>query len=530
MKKIIYLLWVILILSSCGTVPNIISSNPEPVDIQTNSKEINIDKTFADRRQINAIEYTFPFEVEEIAVDTAEMKALVFTRVSERKSFKKPGILIYYDLKKQEVAWSKKSFCWDPKFFLDDKIIIQGNGKVFAISKYNGEMLWERKGNYFLYNEENKVGFTGSLTAFSLDTGKDMWQWDLDRKFGWDEIKFIGSKLIVAADGLHLFDLKTGQGWDFKMMTGKTNEGGAIAASVGLSILSGLVGGGVVTVNAKVWSNMTSNILYEDNSVFFSAKDQFVCVDMETGNKVWRVVLPEKESAKVFIHFDGDNIVLVNTGSCLNEGKVIIYGKPYIAKYEKSTGNQIFFNLLNVKSPVKDVFISENGYYIISDETFSHYDADGNEKARLRYDDDSAREKYGNFLYFSGDGGLLSGNYIQDLVNYTPLSNYYQYNLMPMAVTDKGVIIFNDDYKIKNWIMNQQVFYPIIKTNSKKIFRNHTYLINDSMDESINDVYLIDEQGNDNGSLSIKQTIEEMNNYIYYKNNNTLTLIPKSSL
>jgi len=530
MKRIIYLIWVILICGSCGTVPNIISSNSEPVDVQINNKEININKSFADSDQITAKDYTFPFEVEDIAVDTAEMKALVFTRVPGRKSYKKPGILIYYDLQKQNIVWTKTSFCWDPKFFLNDKIIIQGNGKVFAINKYNGEMLWERKGNYFLYNEENKVGFTGSLTAFSLDTGKDMWQWDLDSKFGWDEIKFVGSKLIVAADGLHAFDLKTGQGWDLKMMTGKTNEGGAIAASVGLSILSGLVGGGVVTVNAKVWSDMTSNILYEDNSVFFSAKDQFVCVDMETGNKVWRVVLPEKESAKVFIGFDGDNIVLVNTGSCLNEGKVIKYGKPYIAKYEKSTGNQIFFNLLNVKSPVKDVFISENGYYVISDETFSHYDADGNEKARLRYDDDSAREKYGNFLFFSDENGLLSGNYIQDLVNYTPLSNYYQYKLMPLAVTNKGVIIFNEDYKIENWIAAQQVFYPEVEANSYKLFRNHTYLVNENADETLHDIYLIDKQGNNNGSLPIKQTIARMNNYIYYKDNHTLTLIPKSSL
>ena len=34
---------------------------------------------------------------------------------------------------------------------------------------------------------------------------------------------------------------------------------------------------------------------------------------------------------------------------------------------------------------------------------------------------------------------------------------------MPLAVTNKGVIIFNEDYKIENWIAAQQVFYPELK-------------------------------------------------------------------
>ncbi len=214
MKRIIYLIWLSITIYSCGTVPNIISSNSEPINIQVNSTELNIDETFGESQPLIATQYTFPFEVNDIAVDTIEEKALVFTREPGRMSYKKAGILIYYDLRKQEIVWSKKSFCWDPKFFLDDRIIIQGNGKVFAISKHNGDMLWEREGNYFLYSVKSKIGLTRSLTAFSLETGKDLWHRDLKTKFGWDEIKFTDSAIIIAADGLHSFDLKTGQGWD----------------------------------------------------------------------------------------------------------------------------------------------------------------------------------------------------------------------------------------------------------------------------------------------------------------------------
>jgi hypothetical protein len=183
-----------------------------------------------------------------------------------------------------------------------------------------------------------------------------------------------------------------------------------------------------------------------------------------------------------------------------------------------------------LKSPVKDVFISENGYYVISDETFSHYDADGNEKARLRYDGEKMLEKYGNFLFFSGDDGLLSGNYIQNVVNYNSLSSYYQNKLMPLAVTDKGVIIFNEDYKIKNWFTIQQVFYPEVEAKVNKLFRSYTYTKENNRDEIFDFIYLIDDKGNNNGTLKIKKPISTMKEFLYFKTNNTFTLIPKSLL
>ena len=532
MKKNIYFIGLVLILSGCATVPNIISPYPEPVDIQVNAKKINIEKTIGNSEQISATEFSFPFEVNDIAIDTLEMKALSFARKSGENPVKKPGIITYYDLKTQKVVWSKHSFCWDPKFFIEDKIIIQGRGKVYAISKLNGEVLWERPGSYFLYNKENRIGFTRSLTAFSLENGKDLWHRDLSNKFGWDEMKFIGPTLLVAVDGLHTFNLKTGEGWDYDMKCGKTNEGGALAASIGLSVLSGLVGGGVVNVDAKVWTNMTSNLLYTDDLVFFTAKDEFVCVEIETGKEVWRVTIPEKETAETFIRFDNDQIIVVNIGSCLKEGKEIRYGKPFIAKYEKATGTQIFFSLLDVKSPVKDVFISSNGYYIISDETFSHYDSDGNEKVRLRYDGVEAVEKYGQFLFFTDDEDILSDNYIKDAGSYKSISSYYQNRLLPMAVTNRGLIIFSNDYKVENWFTAQQIYYPTIEANSNKLYRNYTYLRrnNADADKSLIDIYLLDKQGNNNGVLPIEFPISKMNNFIYYINKETLTLISKSLL
>ena len=532
MKKIINFIGIILILSSCASVPNIISPYPEPIDIQVYAKKINIEKTVGESEQINTAEFSFPFEVQDIVVDTLEMKALAFARKSGENPVKKPGILTYYDLKTQKVVWSKNSFCWDPKFFVEDKIIIQGKGKVFAISKLNGDVLWERAGSYFLYNTENKIGFTGSLTAFSLETGKDLWHRDLGNKFGWDDSKFIGSTLIVAVDGLHSFNLKTGEGWDYDMKTGKKNEGGAMAASIGLSVLSGLVGGSSVIVDAKVWSDMTSNLLYNNDFIFFSAKDEFVCVEITTGKEVWRVTLPEKETAKTFLRFDDEHIIVVNIGSCLKEGIEIKYGKPFIAKYEKATGKQTFFSLLDVKSPVKDVFITTNGYYLISEETFSHYDLDGNEKVRLRYDGEEALEKYGQFLFFTDDKDILSDNYIKDAGIYKSISGYYKNKILPMAVTNRGLIIFSNEYKVENWFTKQQVFYPTIETNSNKLYRNYTYLRrNDAdADKSLFDVYLIDNQGNNNGMLPIKLPISNMNEFIYYVDNNTLTLISKSLL
>jgi hypothetical protein len=294
-----------------------------------------------------------------------------------------------------------------------------------------------------------------------------------------------------------------------------------------------LLGGSTnVNVDAKVWSDMTSNLLFDNDFVFFSAKDEFVCVEIKTGKEIWNVTLPEKEAANTFIRFDNEHIVLVNTGSCLKEGKEIRYGKPFIAKYEKATGKQTFFNLLDVKSPVKDVFITPNGYYLISDETFSHYDLDGKEKVRLRYDGEEAVNKYGKFLFFTDDKDILSDNYIKDAGIYKPVSNYYKNKFLPMAVTNRGLIIFSNDYKIENWFTKQQVFYPAIEAGTNTLYRNYTYLRRNEADadKSLFDVYLIDKQGNNNGVLPIQLPVSKMKEFIYFDNKNTLTLISNGLL
>jgi outer membrane protein assembly factor BamB len=545
---------------ACATIPNVIHPYSEPVSIET--KTVEIQDELNPSAQISATQYKFPFVVRNIVVDATDMKALVRIKKPKDKPTKVPSILVYYDLIDNKVLWTKRSYAWNPQF-LDNKIIMSGGGKILAANKRTGDMVWERTGAYRYINQEKNIAITGLLTAINLDTGADIWHRDIESQFGWDEIKIDDESLIASIDGLHTFDFRDGTGWDIDMSTGKKDELGAAAKNIGVGVLSGLsmaMGGGPVTgtIKANEFSGMVSNIFTCDGHIFFAAKDNLVCVEKETGKEIWRTNLPQKKTAKSVLLEDGESVVLANKSYCLKNGEFFRYGTPYIAKFDKTTGEQIFSEDLDTKLYIQDVQLTERGYYVITENELLQFGTDGKLNAKLDLSENNAQ--YGNNIRLLINNDSFIKNFVKKDQIFIPLENYLANPSIPALETEDGLLILDSDLDVLQWIPKNEIFYIVVQNDKTNLLRNVKYnsikdeirdleweikfgsiaknksrkqrleKIKEEGHDILHDVYSADITGKMLGKKEIYEAIVPTKEHFYFSTENGLTLVSKGTL
>jgi outer membrane protein assembly factor BamB len=558
MKKFTYLFVFYLLMAGCASIPNAIHSYSELVSVEAVKTEIRND--FNPGAAITATEYKFPFVVRDVVVDTLEMKALVRLIKPDEKPAKVPSILVYYDLVENNVLWTKRSYAWWPEF-LDDKIIITNYSKTFALNKKTGEMVWERAGGYGYINKEKNIALTGYLTAIDLKTGIDKWHREVESRFGWEEIKPDGESLIAAIDGLHTFDVQTGTGWDIEMSTGKKGEVAAAVKTVGIYALAAL-GGYVATgsVKANEFTGMTSNILVSGDQIFFAAKDNLVCVEKGTGKEIWRAELPDKKTANSVLLEDGNHIFFANKSYCFKNNEFHRYGIPYISKFDKTTGEQLFSEDLDAKFYIQDVQLTSNGYYLITENELLHFGSDGKLNLKLEMTEDN--EKYGNNLELLTENYPFDKYFVQQNQTFVPLTNYLVAPAVPAIETENGILILDADLNIHQYLPSEEVFFIATENNQTKLLRSSRYIsltdelnfldmkinsgltplyqlksfkrnynqLREDNQDILRNVFLVDQNGNTKGRMGIPEFIVPTKNHFYFTSENGLTLVSKTEI
>jgi hypothetical protein len=562
MKKLANLFFIWIIVAGCGSVPLAIHNPyPEQINVQTNT--IHIQNSFGPG-EIEAKEYLFPYIVKRIDVDSTEMKALVQLRKPEEKASKVPAIIVYYDLLNDNVIWTIRSNGWNPIRF-NDKIILETYKETLAINKTNGNLIWERAGRHGLMYTEKGIAVSGLITTYDLNTGKDIWHRDVKSQFGADEIKLDGESIIASIDGLHAYNIKNGDGWDIEMSTGKKDEIATAAKNVGLVLLSATtiaLGGGAVTSYAKTnqFSGMTSNILICDNHIFFAAKDNLICVDKDTGNEKWRTSLPIKKSAKSILLENGGHIFFVNKSYCYKNKEFYRYGKPYIAKFDKISGEQLFFDILDIKDHVTDVQITPNGYYLVTKDELVNYAQDGSLTAKLDLSDQNTQ--YGNIYKFIDNNFPISRYFVHEDDKFLPLWQYVSESKHPVVNTENGLLVLGSELDIIKWIPKDKIYYETVQGTPNNILRCTKFyslrnelaildwkiklrtaslpqmkkykkrytLIETEYRDILRDVYMVDNNANAQAKFEIPGIIKSTDDNFYFTTAKGLNLISKHAI
>ncbi|MGV8830219.1 MAG: outer membrane protein assembly factor BamB family protein [Breznakibacter sp.] len=397
----------------------------QKTQINVLSNEKTLGKCLIDSSEIKGLEYVFPERIHETFIDTTTGFLTVQLRgLRKEKWLSNTGNIIQYDIKNQKVLWSKKIAYQSSNLQqFSNTMIFTVADKSYCLDINTGNELWEVKNNiYFVdpidnigigYKFKSSTGYSNELEGIDLKNGNVIWKRDINREYGWNDIFYTNdSTMIVVAAGLHSINIKTGKGWDYNTITGKkdyTETAVANAVGVGLGLLTGTF---VMSAGHDLVRDLVSNTITDSCSIYFASKEQLVKIDKQSGETIWNFPFPNDLASKSTIFMKDSVVFMINKGMAFMGYRQLDFGKPFFAAFDRQTGKQKFFSLINVKDdPILSYQIQNKEIFLIFKNRMAKYSMEtGNWIAEKDFPKDNVGElKYfvGNQVYITNQNGDL---------------------------------------------------------------------------------------------------------------------------
>ena len=373
-------------------------------------------KNILDNSDIRGISYKFFDDVFRFFVDensfflTAQLQGTV-----NNFNGKLYGVITQYDLNNGKVSWSNDENYKNLRLFQTDKQLVLSNSERSRFINSKTKSSFDTKHQVYFVSQKNNIalGYKTDLykadyylEGINLTNGNKLWKTKIPRNFGWNDVLYLNdTTLLIASDGLHSVNLMNGESWHYAAITGQKNyNAGKNLRNVGMGLLQVLIGFGSYYVGENLLYNVNSNVLIDNEFIYFASMEQIAKIDKNSGNIIWTNKFPKKEASKSML-FEKDNlIIMINQGVANFDNTTIPYGKPFVAVFDKETGEYKYsyytkeqisdFDILSNFADNKvfttndnNVFFSlENKFYILTDENIFNLDKILNINRTKKYD------------------------------------------------------------------------------------------------------------------------------------------------
>lgn len=350
------ILWLLLVpVGLCG-------QKNTPVTVTCENRFVGRDCVSGD--SIPAVLYRFNRRVERIPVlDTVAGRAIVqFRDITKNGKYLEPvGPMISMELSDGAVLWQRDIGYIFGHTWIDEELIVETDlQKSRRIDPETGTDLWEKKIRLYALPDdwsgaELKIGLGYAqimgargekAQGFNLADGSTLWKRLLNFQSGWSACDMVSdSVVLVQADGLHLFNLYTGQGWDYEaVMSAPYDKRSALQA---LGFVLGFFSGFVATGGADMIKELHSNAILSDSVLYWASREEIVALDSTDGHLLWKTRLPEKAGSRSNIFETDTSIFLINRGVAVFQNRYVEYGRPFLAAYEKATGRMTMLQVVD---------------------------------------------------------------------------------------------------------------------------------------------------------------------------------------
>ncbi|PZF72795.1 outer membrane protein assembly factor BamB family protein [Taibaiella soli] len=229
-----------------------------------------------------------------------------------------------------------------------DAIYCKQGTTASLFSMADGSEIRKVPGPYLFMDYENNIGFGGEY-GVDLISGKCIWRHPVTAEDGElpGELYHIDDSLVAFCyGGLHVMNLYTGKGWDYKLSTTKGNPG-TTWTLIGAGMVGGLYQGMAVAPvsmgpGSPRLTGFNSNIASDNGLIYIADKLGLLCWDVKTGELIWRQKISRSKMSGSEIFIKNGAIYIINKGLA-DQGSI---GTPFIAAYDKNSGNEAFFQTL----------------------------------------------------------------------------------------------------------------------------------------------------------------------------------------
>lgn len=454
--------------------------------ILSNKKEIGYN--LLTKESIHATELTFPNRIHDFQFDSIDNSFTIKLRGLSKngKWLDNKGSVIKYSFKENKILWSKKI-----AFQTEDIVQIGGltlhitGRKSYCLDNKTGLKKWEVKNSIIFADAVKKIGIgykaqaskkkENLLECINLENGQVIWQRNIKRDYGWNNVSYINdSTLLICASGLHAVSIYNGIGWDYNTITGKKDYTASVVGS-GLGVVVGLLTGTyAVSTGHNLVRDVVSNIIIDSSSIYFASKEYIVKLN-KNGNVIWKTPLPKDLTSKSLIFKNDNSIVMVNRGYAYMGYRQLDFGKPFIASFEITNGNQNYLSSISnkKKNVIKAIDKNDSILHLIFEDHISKYLINS---GALVIDKLFNTKEIGGLKYFiSNQAFILKDSVFTSLQKLDSLKNY-------LYTSNGKVLILNNNLETVSEIEQGKLYINYLSIDDKKFLAkgSQTYIVDNT--------------------------------------------------
>ncbi len=432
--------------------------------------------------QIMAKEHLFFERIHDYYVDATTNCITLQMRGTDGKWLNWKGNIVVYDLVNNEEKWRRKINYQGQSVTQSDNHIIFSRGRSYYLDAETGEEKWKTKNPIFYINSSTNIAFAHNhkrnlLQGIDLANGKVLWDRKIKQDYGWNDIMFLNdSTALIAAAGLHTVNLKDGTGWDYNAVTGQkdySRVAGANLAGVAAGLLTGKF---VITLGHDMIRDLVSNTLISDERIYFADSERLSCFDYD-GNNKWSIVFGKDVVSHSEIFLKGDVIYMVNLGYAFMRDRQLDYGIPFIAAYNKDTGERVFVTGIGeMKSPIKSWTTTEDSILLLFEDNIANYSLTDGSVVLMRLFDEN---EFGQLIDF-----VTAFDYVKKDSGYEPMQDYIY------AMNSDRVIVLNDSFEVIDEFEFDQIYRCYLEIDTYRFLTNGTNTV--VMDDNNNEIALFE--------------------------------------
>lgn len=455
-----------------------------------------VGKNLVTQQDIIANEYQFSKEIykHNFNATTGNLTLQLRKLKKSGKAYAVQGQIVAFNLNSNTVQWSRKM-----NYSLG---VVNQNGNNISISRENkiqylngetGNELWTDKNDIYYVNKRHNIGLQyiknekSKIQGIDLSTGNVLWNRDLTREYGWDNVSVINDSLVmIAAGGLHTLNIINGKGWDYNTVTGKKDYTETIAKNTLGIALGVLTGTAVISTGSNLVRDLSSNALIDNDAVYFASKENISKININTGEVIWSQPFDEKMTSKSSLFLKDNSVFMLNQGYGNFRNRKVNVGDPFLSAFNTETGEQIFYRAILTKDDfILDYkLVDDNLLVVLKDKiiklSINNVD-DFNEKI-------INSDTYGELKYFTKKEMVYKQDDLAllDIVITNPTQYFVQTNKRLVLELDSSLEIAN-----KYAINDLYIYYNTHK--DYKFFikgdRNNTFIV-DKVNHIITDIKL----------------------------------------
>lgn len=248
--------------------------------------------------QLYGKQYRFPNQITAVQYTPDWQQLAINYTLPKRKN-----AYALYDAGKEQLNWSNRGD-YGLSLLQKDIVMASFQDKKILLHSDNGlPIRWVNREEFAVIDDSVTLKLGERFSRIDLKTGNTYWTRRGESRFeGWMSDELDGDWMYVIADGLHGFNLHTGEGWYHQATTDydATRGGKAVANGImlGLNLLS-IAAGGPIVDDFLYWDPLRAHNIHakpkiDGEQLYFADRKSIVCLEKKSGHLLWETKVKEE--------------------------------------------------------------------------------------------------------------------------------------------------------------------------------------------------------------------------------------------